>query len=103
MLILMLSHLPELDSTVLATGLIMGLVFITLRAKSSGGLMRFYILGGLSILLGVGLSLSSLSRSYGLGLFFNLIGITMMVTGGVVLHSYVRDNPMPADEEGDNE
>ncbi len=103
LLILMLSHLPGLDSTVLATGLIMGLVFIAVRAKSSGGLMRFYILGGLSILLGVGLSLSGLSRSFGLGLFFDLLGITMMVTGGFVLQGYVRDNPMPADEEGDNE
>ena len=81
----------------------MGVVFITLRAKSSGGLVRFYILGGLSILLGVGLSLNNLSRSYGLGLFFDLIGITMMVTGGFVLQNYVHDNPISEDTEGENE
>jgi hypothetical protein len=81
----------------------MGVVFVALRAKSSGGLIRFYILGGLSILLGVGLSLSGLSRSYGLGLFFDLIGVTMMVTGGIVLNNYVRDNPITADTDGEDE
>ena len=103
LLILIFSPLPEVDSTVLASGLIMGVVFVALRAKSSGGLIRFYILGGLSILLGVGLSLSGLSRSYGLGLFFDLIGVTMMVTGGFVLQNYVRDNPITVDTDGEDE
>ncbi len=102
-LIVIPSHLRGLDSMVLATGMMLGVAFIVVRGKSSAGLIRFYILGGFSLLLGVGLSLSSLSRVYSLGLLFSLLGSMMIVTGLIVLRNYLRNNPTPANEEHDNE
>jgi hypothetical protein len=81
------------------TGLAAGAAFIMTQARSGGN--RFYFLGGLSIVLGLALSFSTLSESYSLGLFDGLIGIAAMLSGGLTLARYLRENPMPAD--GNNE
>jgi len=81
------------------TGLVAGVIFIMTQAR--GGEGRFYILGGLSIILGLALSFSSLSESYSLGLFYGLIGMAAMISGGLTLARYLRENLMPA--EGNNE
>ena len=98
--IILFDFFRDLDSMVLGTGVMVGAVFIALRGKSAG-VTRFYIVGGISIFLGAGLSLDKLSQEYNLALFYGLFGIVVMISGGIVLRRYLRENPLPAG--GDNE
>jgi len=90
----------EVDSMVLVSSILVGVIFIFLRGKSSG-LVRFYYLGALSFILGIILTFNDLTRLYNLGIFYGLLGAVMILTGFFVLQKYLRDNPMPA--EDDNE
>jgi hypothetical protein len=76
------------------TGLLFGVVFIILRARSNG-VGRFYVLGTFCVILGMALSFSGLPMGYSLGLFYGLTGIVSMVSGGITLISYLRENPLP--------
>jgi hypothetical protein len=82
------------------TGLLFGVVFIILRARSNG-VGRFYVLGTFCVILGMALSFSGLPMGYSLGLFYGLTGIVSMVSGGITLISYLRENPLP--DESKNE
>lgn len=92
--IVLFDYIRGLDTMALITGLLVGVIFIALRGKSSG-LKRFHLLGGLAIVLGVALSFSGLSQAYNLGLFYGLVGIAVMVSGGLVLRRYLSENPLP--------
>jgi hypothetical protein len=98
--IVLINFIRGLDSMVLGTGILIAAVFIALRGKSSG-VTRFYYLGGISLVLGMGLSFDSLSQAFNLGLFYGLLGVALIVSGGLTLKRYLRENPMPA--EGDDE
>lgn len=87
------------DSIVAVTGFAVALILIILRAKSSG-LTRFYALGGVSLGLGLALSVSGLPNGYSLGLFYGLMGVCLMRSGGLTLRRYLDENPLP--EEGWN-
>lgn len=87
------------DSIVLVTGVAVGLILVFLRAKSAG-LARFYVLGAVSVLLGLLLSVSKLPNGYSLGLFYGLMGTCFMLSGGLTLRRYLEENPLPA--EGQN-
>jgi len=84
------------DSMAAVTGFIVGMILVLLRAKSSG-LNRFYVLGALSIVLGLVISISGLSNGYALGLYYALMGVCFMVSGGVTLVRYLHQNPLPAE------
>ena len=84
------------DSMVAVTGFIVGMILVLLRAKSSG-LMRFYFLAALSAILGLAISTSGLSNGYALGLYYALIGICFLVSGGLTLAHYLDENPLPAE------
>jgi hypothetical protein len=88
------------DSIVAITGLAVGLILVILRTKSSG-VARFYILGADSLILGLALSVSGLPNGYSLGLFYGLMGVCFLISGGLTLHRYLQQNPMPA--EGQDE
>lgn len=88
------------DAIVAVTGVAVGLILVVLRAKSSG-LSRFYILGAVSIVLGLVLSVSNLPHGYGLGSFYCLMGLCFMISGGIVLRRYLQENPLPAENERD--
>jgi hypothetical protein len=77
------------------TGLVAGAILIMTQTRS--GERRFYFLGGLSILVGLVLSFSGLSESYSLGLYYGLVGVAAMLSGGLTLAHYLRENPMPAE------
>lgn len=94
--IVLIDYIRDLDAMALVTGLLVGLIFIALRGKSSG-LKRFYLLGVMAIVLGVALSFSGLSQAYNLGLFYGLLGIAIVISGGLVLRRYLSENPMPAE------
>jgi hypothetical protein len=98
--IVLVDYIRGLDSMVLITGVLVGVIFIALRGKSSG-LKRFYLLGGLAIVLGIALAYSGLPQVYTLTLFYSLIGIAVLISGGLVLRRYLAENPPQA--EMDNE
>ena len=91
--ILLIDTIRDLDSMVLFTGVIVGVIFIALRGKSSG-LKRFYLLGSLSIVLGITLAYSKLPQVYTLSLFYGLLGIFILISGGLVMHQYLNENPL---------
>jgi len=98
--VLLIDYIRGLDSMVLITGLLVGVIFIALRGRSSG-LKRFYALGGLAILLGITLAFSRLSQAYALSLFYGLLGITIMISGALVLRRYLLDNPLPSEKDSE--
>ena len=98
--IVLVDYIRGLDSMVLITGVLVGVIFIALRGRSSG-LKRFYVLGGLAIVLGIVLAFSGLSQAYNLGLFYGLLGIATIISGGLVMRRYLHENPLPM--EADNE
>jgi hypothetical protein len=95
--VVLVDYIRGFDSMALITGLLVGVIFIALRGKSSG-ITRFYVLGGLSILLGMGISIAGLSQAYALALFYGILGIAILISGGLVLRRYLIENPMPAED-----
>lgn len=89
------------DSTVALTGLIVAGILVIIQAKSSG-LVRFYILGAVSLVLGLILALSGLPEGYSLGLFYGLMGVCYLVSGAWTLQGYLKENPLPVDRERQN-
>jgi len=96
----LVSFFREVDILVLISSILVGAIFIILRARSSG-VKRFYYFGGLSFILGVALSLGNLSRLTSLGLFYVLMGLVILVSGMLVLRHYLRKNPMPAGDDNE--
>jgi hypothetical protein len=89
------------DSIVAVTGVAVAAILIILRAKSSG-LTRFYVLGAISLLLGLALSISGLPNGYSLGLFYGLMGVCFLFSGGMTLRRFLEENPVPPDGEQQN-
>jgi hypothetical protein len=87
-----------LNLTLALTGILVGAILIFLQGRGSG-LERFYLLGGISIVLGIALSLSGLPDGYSLGLFYGSMGSASVVSGGIVLHRYLQENPLPVEQE----
>jgi len=98
--IVLVDFFQKVDEMVLATGVLVGVIFISLRGKSSG-VQRFYVTGSLAIVLGIVLSFSKLTQVYNLALFYGVLGIVTLIFGVLVLIKYLRENPMP--EEDSNE
>lgn len=96
--IVLIDFIRGLESMVLFTGVIVGVIFIALRGKSSG-LKRFHLLGGLSIVLGITLAFSKLSQVYSLSLFYGLLGIGILISGALVMHQYLDENPLRSEHE----
>jgi hypothetical protein len=86
------------DAIVVVTGFAVALILVVLRAKAAG-LARFYVLGAVSAVLGLALSVSGLPNGYSLGLFYGLMGLSLMISGGLTLRRYLDENPLPADAE----
>jgi hypothetical protein len=81
------------------TGLAVGVILIMTQAQSGG--RKFYILGFFSIILGLTLSFGVLSEAYSLGLFYGLTGVAAMISGGLTLARYLRENPMPTEKNNE--
>jgi len=96
----LVDYIRELDSIVFITGMLVGVIFIVLRGKSAG-LKRFYVLGGLAIALGIGLAYSALPQILTLPLFYSLLGIAILISGGLVLRRYLADNPLLSENDSE--
>ena len=79
-------------------GVFFGGVLIFLRTKTFG-LKRFNYHASLSILLGLGLTFSSMPIP-GLSVYYAVFGIWLLSWGVWVLAKYLRENPLP---EGDDD
>jgi hypothetical protein len=62
------------------------------------GLARYYTLAGLSFLLGLAAAWADLGEFRGAALYLILLGLAYMVTGALILWSYLRQNPRPLDD-----
>ena len=61
----------------------------------SFNLTRFYILATLAAALGVGLSLAGIGNLVGMGLFFIVMSLAILFSGGLTLHNYIEQAPPP--------
>ena len=98
LMVLLARSIRIVDSTVLVTGIVVGAVFVLLRGKSYG-VKRFYSLGAVSVVVGTVLSFSKLPNAYALAVFYGLMGLVVMISGGWVLFRYLRENPLPTEEQ----
>ena len=73
------------------TGLVVG--FIWLISAFRVGLLRFYLQSILSLLLGVGLSLARLETYQSLALYYTVMGLVLILSGGLTLIKYLHQNP----------
>jgi hypothetical protein len=63
----------------------------------SFNLTRFYILATLAAALGVGLSIAGIGNLVGMGLFFSVMSIAILLSGGLTLHNYIDQAPPPVE------
>lgn len=91
-MVLLARLFQSFDAIVAMTGLLGAWVFIILRTRSSG-LARFYVLAGVSLVLGLALSVSGLPDIYNMGLIYGLLGICVSISGGWTLRRYLQHNP----------
>jgi hypothetical protein len=82
------------------TGLILAFVMLLFGLRTN--LLRLYLIGILSLLLGGGLSLAGIGDILGLSAFYGSIGLVTGFSGGCALHTYLRITPLP-EENADGE
>jgi hypothetical protein len=73
------------------TGLIVSIIWLISAARV--GLIRFYVQSLLSLLLGMGLSLASLETYQSLAVYYAVIGLVLILSGGLTQIRYLRQNP----------
>lgn len=71
------------------TGIILGAIWLVTASRI--GLLRFYILAGLSALIGSILTLSGIDEYPGLALFYALNGLAMLVSGSLIFWQYLHN------------
>ena len=91
-------RIDAIDSIVAVTGVLVA-VILFVKQGWTWGVGRFYVLSAVSLILGIALSVSGLSRGYNLGAFYGLMGIAFAISGGLTLRRYLQDNPMSAENQ----
>jgi len=66
------------------------------------GLVRFYVLAALSAIMGTAITLAGLGEARGLPLYYGVIGLALLVSGGFTLRLYLRQPPVRLDEPGES-
>jgi len=74
------------------TGLVVGIIWLISAFRV--GLLRFYLQSILSLLLGVGLSLARMETYQSLAVFYTVMGLVLIISGGLTLVNYLRQNPL---------
>ena len=97
--IFVVRRFDSIDAMVAVTGVLVAVILIVKQAWTSG-VGRFYFLSAAALVFGGILSVSGFARGYNLGLFYGLMGLAFVITGGLTLNRYLNDNPLPT-EAGD--
>lgn len=79
-----------------ATGVILGFVLLFLSFRN--GPFRFAVLGLLSFLAGLGLSIAGIGNYIGLAYLYFIASILLLLSGGLTLIHYLRTTEPPAVE-----
>jgi predicted membrane protein len=93
-------RLDAIDAMVAITGVLVAIVLVVKQGWSSK-VRRFYVLSFASLLLGIALSVSGLPRGYNLGAFYGLMGTAFAISGAITLTRYLRENPLPSENQHD--
>ena len=85
-----------IDAMVAVSGVVMGIILLvkqvwTVKVK------RFYILSAMALIFGAVLSVSGFPRGYNLGLFYALMSLSFVISGGLTLKKYLDENPLQSD------
>ncbi len=94
--VIIVRRIDFIDSMVAITGALVAVILLVKQGWSVG-VGRFYFFSALSLVLGSALSVSGLAPGYNLGFFYGLMGITFVVSGGIILRRYLSENPVPAE------
>ena len=94
--IIVVRRFDSIDAMVAVTGLLVAVIFAVKQGLTSG-LGRFYFLSAAALVFGGILSVSGFTRGYNLGLFYGLMGLAFVISGGLTLKSYLRENPLPTE------
>ena len=86
----------RIDALVAVTGVAMGLILF-LKQVLTVKVKRFYILSAAAVLYGAALSVSGFPRGYNLGLFYALMSLSFVISGGLTLKRYLAENPLQAE------
>ena len=78
------------------TGLIVGGAWLIFASRL--GLPRFFLLAIASLVFGIGLSLTGLGDILGLAIYYALMSLTLLLSGGLTLRSYLKQAPAPQEE-----
>lgn len=87
----------KIDSLVAVTGLLVSVILLFNQGWAHG-VARFYVLSAIALILGIVLSVSGLARGYNLGIFYGLMGLVFVISGGLTLRHYLRENPIPVED-----
>ncbi|MCS6992708.1 MAG: hypothetical protein N2117_04005 [Anaerolineales bacterium] len=87
------------DWTAAATGLIFGAVVVYLGIHF--GIARFFVYAAISLTLGAITGWLNWPENLGLIAFYGLSGLGLLLMGTFHLWKYLRENPMPAEESHD--
>jgi hypothetical protein len=89
--VLTAANLDTLSFTFPLQGFFVGLLI----AFIGQGLIRFYVVGGFTALLGIALAAAALPEEPGSAIFYGLLGLALVTSGGITLWRYLQQNPLP--------
>lgn len=79
-------------------GVVFGVVMLVIAYGT--GLLRFYILAGVCILSGSGLGLAGIGNILGLAIFFLIVGVGFLISGGFTLGNYIQGSEPAGENSG---
>ena len=90
----------QIDGMVAISGTVMGVVLLAKQVWTIP-VKRFYILSLAALAYGVLLANSGLPHGYNLGLFYGLMSLSFVISGGLTLKKYLDENPLQSDLQYD--
>ena len=81
-----------IDAMTAVTGAVMGIILFVKQVWTTR-VKRFYLLSTAALIFGAALSVSGFPRGYNLGLFYGLMSVSFVISGGLTLRKYLDENP----------
>ena len=85
-----------IDAMTAISGAVMGIILFVKQVWSTK-VKRFYFLSLAALVYGALLAVSGFLPGYNLGLFYGLMSLTFVISGGLTLRKYLSENPLPAE------